>query len=265
MDFSVLKFEITENVAIIRLNNPPVNAMTPEFFEDFEKLLEIMGKTEGIRAAIIASDCQGFFSAGDDITKLKDIDEDMVALLPRVHSMMNGVESLPVPTVAAINGHALGGGLELALTCDFRFMGDDSGRIGLPEVRLGMIPAFGGTQRLPLLVGKSKAIEMMYKGLQLAPEEAKQIGLINDIFPQDKIFDMSFDYARRLARQATGAIAKIKKCVHVGLCEGFEKGLLAEQAAFKENIFTDDAKEGVDAFLSKRTPEFTGESTKKTN
>ncbi|MBW2179359.1 MAG: enoyl-CoA hydratase/isomerase family protein [Deltaproteobacteria bacterium] len=265
MKFSVLNFEIIENVAVIKLNNPPVNAMTPDFLGDFEKLLEIMGKTGGIRSTVIASNCPGFFSAGDDITKLKDIDEDMVALLPRVHSMMNALESLPVPTVAAINGHALGGGLELALACDFRFMGDNSGRIGLPEVRLGMIPAFGGTQRLPLVVGKPKAIEMMYKGLQITPEEAKVIGLINDIFPQDKLFEMSFDYARRLARQATGAIAKIKKCVHIGLCEGFEKGLLAEQAAFKENIFTADAKEGVDAFLSNRKPEFTGEFTKKTN
>ena len=258
MKFSVLNFDTTQNVAVIKLNNPPVNAMTPAFLEDFEKLLEIMENSSGIRAAIIASECPGFFSAGDDITKLKDIDEDMVALLPRVHLMMNALESLPIPTVAAINGHALGGGLELALTCDFRFMGDNAGRIGLPEVRLGMIPAFGGTQRLPLVVGKTKAIEMMYKGLQITPEEAKQIGLINDVFPQDKLYEMSFDYAKRLAMQATGAIAKIKKCVHAGLYEGLEKGLAMEQTAFKENIFTPDAKEGVDAFLSGRKPEFKG-------
>ena len=156
--------------------------------------------------------------------------------------MLNTLEVLPLPTVAAINGFALGGGLELALACDFRFMGENSGQIGLPEVRLGMIPAFGGTQRLPLLVGKAKAVEMMFKGLQLTPEEASKIGLINQVFPREELYEKSLDYARRLARQATGAIAKIKKCVRTGLNEGFEKGLAMERRAFNENIASADAR-----------------------
>jgi enoyl-CoA hydratase/carnithine racemase len=172
--------------------------------------------------------------------------------------MMNTLESLPVPTVAAINGHALGGGLELALTCDFRFMGDAAGRIGLPEVRLGMIPAFGGTQRLPMVVGKTRAIEMMYKGLQIKPEEAREIDLINDIFPQSELYDRAFNYAKRLARQATGAIGAIKKSLLTGLYHGFNKGIEVEQRAFKENIHSPDVKEGIDAFLTGRKPEFKG-------
>ncbi|MBW1894557.1 MAG: enoyl-CoA hydratase/isomerase family protein [Deltaproteobacteria bacterium] len=258
MNTSVLTFEIIDNVAIIKMDNPPVNALTPAFLDEFLQIIEKLCKPGKARAALIASDCPGFFSVGDDVTELKEIDEAMVALLPKVHAMMNAFETLPIPTVAAINGHALGGGLELALTCDFRFMGEDSGRIGLPEIRLGMIPSFGGTQRLPLIVGKAKAIEMMYKGLQITPEEAKQINLINNVFPKKELYEKSFDYAGRLALQATGALAKIKKCVHTGLHEGFAKGLAMEQKTFRENIFTHDVKEGIDAFLSGRKPEFKG-------
>lgn len=258
MNLTILNLEVKENVAVIKMNNPPVNALTPTFLEEFRFVIEKIRSSEDSRAAVLASKCPGFFSAGDDIRKLKDIDEALIALLPEVHSVLSEFEALPIPTIAAINGHALGGGLELALTCDFRFMGKDSGRIGLPEVRLGMIPAFGGTQRLPILVGKSKAIEMMYKGLQITPEEAKEIDLINNIFPEETLYEKSFDYARRLARQATGAIARIKKCVHTGISEGFEKGLSMERASFRENIVTSDAAEGIDAFLSGRKPEFKG-------
>ena len=112
----------------------------------------------------------------NDVPALKELDEDLLDTLPRALALLDALEALPLPSVAAINGHALGGGLELALVCDFRFMGAGSGQIGLPEVRLGMIPALGGTQRLPLLVGKAKAIEMMFKGLQLTPEEAEKTG-----------------------------------------------------------------------------------------
>lgn len=258
MDLSVLSFEIIDAVAIIKMNNPPVNALGPTFLDEFGKILAELEKVENARALLLASKCPGFFSAGDDIDGLKNINEDTLALLPEVHAFLNTFEALPFPTVAAINGHALGGGLELALTCDFRFMGEDSGSIGLPEVRLGMIPAFGGTQRLLHTVGKTKAIEMMYKGLQITPAEARQIHLINDIFPQAELYEKSLEYARRLARQATGAIAKIKKCVLTGLYEGFENGLTMEQEVVKENIFTPDAKEGVAAFLEGRKPEFKG-------
>ena len=121
-----------------------------------------------------------------------------------------------------------------------------------------MIPAFGGTQRLPLLIGKAKAIEMMFKGLQLTPDEAMKIGLVNQVFPREDLYEKSLNYARRLARQATGAIAKIKGCVRTGLNEGFEKGLAMERTAFKENIASADAKEGVGAFLKGRKPVFKG-------
>jgi len=250
MKLSVLTFEIEENVAIIKMNNPPINALGPDFLNDFDQVFAKLKKSNSARAALITSKCPDFFSVGDDVTKLKEIDDTLIALQPKAQEMMNNLESFPLPTVAAINGHALGGGLELALCCDFRFMEKNCGRIGLPEVRLGMIPAFGGTQRLPQIIGKTRAIEMMFKGLQITAEKAKEINLINDIFAKDELYG--------LARQATGAIAKIKQCVNTGLNEGFEKGLLMEQKLFRENIVKPDVKEGIDAFLNGRKPKFTG-------
>ena len=256
MNLNVLRFEMIDSVAIVKMNYPPVNAMTKAFLDDLKKVLHNVRKKLKPRSLLLTSDCPGFFSAGDDINTLQNIDSSMIKLLPEVHSALNDFEQLPFPTIAAINGHALGGGCELAMVCDFRFMGDNCGKIGLPEVRLGMIPVFGGTQRLPQLVGKAKALEMMIKGLQLDPKDALKIGLINDIFPQSELYDQSLYYAKRLACQATGAIARIKACVNAGYRDGIEKGLAKEIEVFGENIETHDAKEGVSAFLEGRKPNF---------
>ncbi len=258
MDLSVLTLDFVDDVAVVTMNNPPVNALGPESLADFEQILQRLQMPGVARALLLTSACPGFFSAGDDVKGLKDIDDSLLALHPRGLAMIDTLEALPLPTVAGIDGHALGGGLELALACDFRFMAADSGTIGLPEVRLGMIPAFGGTQRLPQVVGKAKAIEMMLKGLAISAEQAAEIGLVNGIFPKDSLYEQSLDYAKRLARQATAAIGRIKSCVNVGLREGFARGMAEEARAFRANIVSDDAKEGVEAFLAARKPVFTG-------
>jgi enoyl-CoA hydratase/carnithine racemase len=263
VDLSVLSYEVADGVARITLHNPPVNALDSRFLADFETVLDRLSQPGEARAAVLRSDCPGFFSAGDDLRELREIGPDTLALLPQAHARLDALEALPLPTLAAINGHALGGGLELALACDLRFMGEGSGRIGLPEVRLGMIPALGGTQRLPPLVGKGKALEMMFKGLQLAPDEAERdeaerIGLVHAVFPQDELEERVWDYAVRLARQATGAIARIKRCVNVGLREGIARGLAEERKAVVENFGSPDVREGVEAFLAGRKPQFRG-------
>ena len=258
MIYSVLEFEIVDNVAVITMNCPPVNALGISFLEDFTDVLDKLKTGKEARAVLLTSSCQGVFSAGDDVASLKEIDDDLTNMLPKAHALLNELEELPLPTVAGINGHALGGGLELALACDFRFMAEDSGHIGLPEVKLGMIPSIGGTQRLPPLVGKAKAVEMMFKGLMLTPGEAKEVGLVNDVFSKDDLYDRSFDYALRLSRQATRAIARIKECLITGYREGFEAGLSMEFETFKKNIVSPDAKEGIDSFLSGRKPDFKG-------
>ena len=256
MKLSVLEYEVKEDVAIVTMNHPPVNALGETFLEDFQSVLKRLNDTGEARAVLLCSACPGFFSAGDDVSTLPEITDDMIALLPAAHTLLNDLESFPLPVVAAINGHALGGGLELALACDFRFMAAGSGRIGLPEIRLGLIPSLGGTQRLPWFVGRGKAVEMMYKGLQLLPEEARDIGLVHEVFPADQLFEKCFDYAHRLARQATGALGCIKTCINTGYRMGFEAGLAMEYEMFRRNIRSQDAKEGIEAFLENRKPLF---------
>jgi enoyl-CoA hydratase len=258
MDLSVLEYEVVDLVAVIRMSHPPVNAFGPAFLEDLEKVLERLDERREARAAVITSAIPGLFSVGDDVSQLRDIDDSLLELHPRAVAALDALEALPIPTVAAINGHALGGGFELALTCDFRFMAAGPGRVGLPEVRLGMIPAFGGTQRLTQLVGKAKAVELMFKGLQLTPEDALQAGLVIAVLPPEELHAHCLDYAARLARQATGAIASIKSAVNIGLREGFARGMEEEARVFRRNIRSHDAKEGVEAFLGGRKPEFEG-------
>ncbi len=251
-----LKLEILQDVAIITLDHPPANALGESFLVGMEAFMDRLEVPGGARALVIRSAVPGFFSAGDDVSKLLDITDELIALLPRVHDLFNRLERLPMPTIASINGHALGGGLELAMACDLRYMAANSGNIGLPEVRLGMIPSFGGTQRLPALVGKARALELMIRGWMLDPEEARGMGLVNDVFLPDQLEEKVMDLAHRMSRQATGAIAKIKECVLAGTNQGPEKGMEAEIRAFGENIRTNNAREGIRAFLEHRKPRF---------
>ncbi|MBN1574009.1 MAG: enoyl-CoA hydratase/isomerase family protein [Deltaproteobacteria bacterium] len=263
MSYSLLKYEIDRDVAVVTMNSPPANWMSRELLFELEDAVNRLKNEVDIRAVVIASSCEGYFSAGADISMLKDamlkdIGEETLDMIPRAQAIFNSLEDVPLPTVAAISGHALGGGLELVLACDFRFMAKGSGRIGLPEARLGLIPSFGGTQRLPSIVGRAKALEMMINGLQLKSNEAKEIGLLTDVFEGAELMEKSMSYARRLAKQATGAIARIKKCVNTGLREGFDRGIIEEARAFREIVKTADAKEGIEDFLSGRRPRFTG-------
>lgn len=256
MKTQVLRFERKDAIALITLNHPPANALGEPFLLAMEEILDELQNPGAARALVLKSAVPGFFSAGDDVGKLAEITEEQIALLPRVHALLNRLESIPLPSIAAISGHALGGGLELALACDFRYMAAGSGTIGLPEVRLGMIPSFGGTQRLPAVVGKARALELMIRGWMLSPEEAKEMGLVNDVFPQDELDDKVMDLALRMSRQATGAIARIKQCVLTGIHEGPAKGMEAEIRAFGENIHSENAREGIRAFLENRKPIF---------
>ncbi len=258
MSYSLLRYEVERGVAVVTMNSPPANWMSRELLLELEDAVNRLKDEKDARAVVIASACEGYFSAGADLTMLKDMGDEILGMIPRAQAIFNSLEDVSLPTIAAVSGHALGGGLELALACDFRFMARGSGRIGLPEVRLGLIPSFGGTQRLTSIVGKAKALEMMINGLQLKPDEAKEIGLLTDIFGEAELMEKTMSYARRLARQATLAIGGIKRCVNTGMREGFEGGIAEEARAFRENIDTKDAREGIEAFLAGKRPRFTG-------
>jgi enoyl-CoA hydratase len=170
---------------------------------------------------------------------------------------MNGLAELPQPTVAAIYGHALGGGLELALACDFRFVARAEGAlIGLPEVRLGLLPGAGGTQRLTHLVGPGRATELIMKGLQLSPEQAHEDGIVHFLVEPEELEERARDYAARLARQAPIALRGIKRAIRAAATPA---GLAVEREAFREVLLSRDAQAGVRAFLEGEKPSFSGE------
>jgi enoyl-CoA hydratase len=173
-----------------------------------------------------------------------------------VQDVFTAFAELPQPTVAAINGHALGGGLELALACDFRFLALAEGALlGLPEVRLGLLPGAGGTQRLTRLVGPGRATELIMKGIQLSPQEAADEGIVHFLVQPDELEEQARDYAARLARQAPVALRGIKRAIRAA---GTPEGFAVERDAFREVLASEDAERGVKAFLEGERPSFSG-------
>jgi enoyl-CoA hydratase/3-hydroxyacyl-CoA dehydrogenase len=243
-----------DGVAIAWLNRPPANPISPQLFSE---LTEVWNEVDGkVGALVIASSNPFTFSAGADIkefTKMK-ADKEGRELLEAAHGVMRSMERSRTVTIASVNSLALGGGCELAMACDFRIAAE-SASFGQPEITLGIIPGFGGTQRLPRLVGEGKALEMNLTGTPIGSYEALRVGLASQVVPDHELFDTSLMWARRLAQQAPLAVERIKRVSAQGK---LDKGLKLEAAAFGEAFGSDDAKEGIGAFLGKRTPRFEG-------
>lgn len=198
--------------------------------------------------------------AGADLKHLLSLQkEDFPQYIKIAQDVLNRIEALPKPTIAVINGHALGGGCEFSLCCDFRFMADAKATIGVPEVKLGLLPGAGGTQRLPRLIGRSKATELLLLGTALTGLEALSIGLVDKIFPPDHLFSESVRLAEELSQGATQAIAKIKDCLRLPTQNLIADGLSQELEGITY-LFTQthDTKEGIEAFNQKRPPKYTG-------
>jgi enoyl-CoA hydratase len=245
-----------DRIAVLTLDRPPLNAIDEQVVTELaEAAAELAGDGE-TRAVLVRSALEGVFIAGADIREFerftgREIDRALVA-----QEVFRRFAELPQPTVAAINGHALGGGLELALACDFRFAARaDGALIGLPEVRLGLLPGAGGTQRLTHLVGPGRATELIMKGLQLSPEQAAQDGIVHFLVEPEELESKARDYAVRLARQAPIALRGIKRAISAAASL---EGLAVEGEAFREVLASDDARVGVQAFLNGERPTFTG-------
>jgi enoyl-CoA hydratase/carnithine racemase len=174
------------------------------------------------------------------------------------HRVLASIAWIPKVFIAEINGHALGGGLEIALACDLRFGAEGDYRLGTPEVTLGVLPGNGGTQRLPRLIPPSRALDLMITGRTIAPQEAYELGILDRLFPAPELHEQTHGYAGALASGATKAIGSIKLAVHEGLAAGLERGLEREQELIEELFRSDDAKEGIAAFGEKRKPAFVG-------
>ena len=246
--------ETRGDTAIAWLDRPPTNALSPRLMEDLMGVWEaIEGK---VRALVIASSNIFTFSAGADIKEFKRMSPDVqgAELVESAHRFMRGMEQSSTVTIAAVNSIAFGGGCELAMACDFRIAAE-SASFGQPEVNLGIIPGFGGTQRLPRLVGEPKALEMNLTGDPIDAYEAHRVGLVNQVVPDHELFDTALSWARKLADQAPLAIEQIKKVSAHG---DLDQGLRAEAEGFAAAFQSEDAKEGIGAFLGKRKPQFKG-------
>jgi enoyl-CoA hydratase/3-hydroxyacyl-CoA dehydrogenase len=250
-----VKLETRDGVAIAWLANLPMNAVSPDVVRDLGAVWEKVKAADGIGAMVIASSVPVVFSAGADIKAFTQMDEGSgEELIHSAHALLREFGSERVATIAAVNSIAFGGGCEVAMACDVRIAAE-AAVFGQPEIKLGIIPGFGGTQRLARLVGPNKALEMNLVGDAVLAEEALEIGLVNRVVPDHELFETALMWGRKLASQAPVAVGLIKSVSHKG---DLDAGIEAEKQGFAAAFASDDAKEGIGAFLGKRTPKWSG-------
>lgn len=249
-----------DGVALIHLNRPPANSYNRDFLDDLNAAVDEVRWDGDLRGAVLVSDlAPRFFSAGADINNFKNsTQEQRVMTVLHAQEILLKIERTPKVFVAAINGHALGGGLEIALACDFRFVAEGEYRIGLPEVTLGLLPGNGGTQRLTRLVGRTRALDMMITNQQINAARALEIGLVERVFAADRLVEEAVEYVARLAKGPTLAIGNIKIATRLGADLPLEGALALEREAVWRLFMSDDAAEGLAAFAEKREPNWKG-------
>lgn len=244
-------------VALVRLDRPPVNALSEQVAVELKDAFT-QCQDPAIRAVVVTG--EPHFAAGADIKGFKETFDSGARETTGASSLLESIavlDALPKPTIAAVHGFALGGGCELSLGCDFRYMATDA-RIGQPELLLGIIPGAGGTQRLQRVVGFQTAKDMVYTGRQVDAEEAAAIGYADKVAPPDELLSLAMSDAAEWATKATAAIAAAKRALAGGYGVPLDEGLAIEQEAFGDSFATDDAVEGVTAFVEKREPDFKG-------
>jgi len=250
-----VKLETRGEVAIAWLANLPMNAVSPDVIRDLGTVWERVKATDGVGAMVIASSIPLVFSAGADIKAFTQMDEAAgEELIHGGHALLREFGTERVATIAAVNSIAFGGGCELAMSCDVRIAAE-AAVFGQPEIKLGIIPGFGGTQRLPRLIGPNRALEMNLVGDAILSEEALELGLVNRVVPDHELFETALMWARKLAGQAPLAVGQIKAVSHKG---DLDEGIEAEKGGFQAAFSSEDAKEGISAFLGKRTPKWSG-------
>jgi len=256
--YSNILVDVQGGVALITINRPPANALSKATLEELKAAFGALEGDANARAIVITGAGQYVFIGGADITEFVGLDEAGArASVQRGHDLFNTIEHYPKPVIAAINGVCVGGGNELAMACDIRIAGE-SAKFGQPEVNLGIIPGWGGSQRLPRLVGKGRALEMMLTGDLVKADDAARYGLVNKVVPDNEVLTHARNLARKLAMGAPLAMKHIKATTNIGLEQGTAAGLKAETEAVGTIFASNDAKEGVAAFLGKRRPKFTG-------
>lgn len=259
MNYENILSEKKNSIATVTINRPTkLNALNKQTIEEFHAVMSALEKDSEILAIIVTGSGEKAFIAGADISEFADFtNEEGMQMARRGHEMLaDMIQNFEKPVIAAVNGFALGGGLELAMACHFRIASDNA-KMGLPEVTLGIIPGYGGTQRLAQLVGRGRAMEMIMTAAMVNAEEAKSYGLVNHVVPQSELLPFCNEIAQKIIRNSPMAIRQAIKAINANFEDGVN-GYETEIKAFGKCFGTEDFKEGTTAFLEKRKPEFTG-------
>ena len=261
MNLTYMSVEKKDRVAIAWLNKPKMNTYDTDLMRDISAVIDEMRFDDSIDVCVFASKLDGIWSSGADINLLATSTPEYKAMFClNCQEVLDKMETTPKLFIAAINGHCVGGGLEIALAADLRFASDGPWKIGLPEVTLGVLPGTGGTQRLPRLIGKSRAIDLMTTGRTLSPREALEWGILNRVFPKEQFMEETLAFAQGLCypNHAARAAGLIKRSVVEGIEVPLPEGLALERELQNRLFSMADAKEGFKAFLEKRKPRFSG-------
>jgi len=254
-----VRLEKQDAIGHVVLDRPPANSYDRAFLDELDAAIEDARRDDAVKAILVRSANERFFSAGADINVFAKGDLDVQnAFVVCANEAMGKLEAVPKVVVAAINGHCLGGGLEIALCCDFRIAAEGAYRIGLPEVTLGLLPGTGGTQRLPRLIGRQKALDLMLRGTTLTPQDALAAGVVDEVVPAGMLLDRALERTRAYATGPTYAIGQIKLAAVQGYGMRLDEGLKLEREALIRLFGSEDAREGVTAFVEKRKPNYKG-------
>ena len=259
MSYKNIVFEIKENIAVIKFNRPKaLNAINRDVLRELGDVLDEIEADKEVKALVLTGEGEKAFVAGADISQVSKFSTLEARQFSREgQEIMFRLGKLPIPVIACANGFALGGGLELAMACDFIYASENAG-FGLPEIKLGVIPGFGGTQRLSRLVGKAMAKELCMTGEMISADEAKEIGLVNKVFPPDRLWEETIKTAGEMGTKGKVSMRGIKRCIDRGFDVDLHSGCYMESDAFALCMASPDGKEGMTAFLEKRKPEFKG-------
>ena len=252
-----VKVAVEDRVAVVTIDHRPVNALDRQTLEELGQAAEAIQGDAAVKAVIVTGAGSLAFVAGADIKEVSQLGsaEAAKAMAALGQAVFLKVQRLSKPVIAAINGVCLGGGLELAMACHLRISGDRA-RFGQPEINLGIIPGWGGTQRLPRLIGRAKAIEWILTGDMVTAQEALRLGLVNQVVSQDQVLKAAKDLARKLASKSAIALTQALRAIERGLDLPLDEGLAREAEAFGAVAASEDSREGVKAFLEKRQPQF---------
>jgi enoyl-CoA hydratase len=253
---SVIECTFAEGIATVTINNPPMNPLCKEAIDGLRDSFNLLLEEADVRAVILTGAGEKAFVAGADIKEFPTWTPDMAEdLAEKGQRIFTHIENFPAPVIAAINGFALGGGLELALSCDIRLI-SENGKLGLPEVSLGIIPGYGGTQRLIRSVNPGDAKMLIYTAGIIDANKALRLGLVQEVLPQEKLMERALELAKKIASNAPIAVRGAKKAVNNEGNMFIDKGLAVELAVTRSVFSSEDKKEGVDAFINKRKPDF---------